>query len=57
MSPAEDPIATTTTRLDPDALRQRLRAFQTEFRSGTPGHDADNATANNSNGDLGGDRS
>lgn len=31
----DDSPPTTASRLDPDALRQRLRAFQTEFQSGT----------------------
>lgn len=31
---AEPPLAVSANRLDPEALRDRLRAFQTEFRSG-----------------------
>ena len=46
----EQPLAATTSRLDPEALRERLRAFQTEFRSaGSP------STNNDHDSDLGGD--
>ncbi len=49
----EEPMATAQSRLDPDALRERLRAFQTEFRSaGDPAPDMDNDHPS----DLGGDR-
>lgn len=41
-------------RLDPEALRERLRAFQTEFRTGTAGGTEQNHTSINV--DLGGDR-
>lgn len=41
-------------RLDPEALRERLRAFQTEFRTGTAGGTEQNHTTINA--DLGGDR-
>jgi hypothetical protein len=34
MTSEEPPIATTPSQLDPEALRQRLRAFQTEFSMG-----------------------
>lgn len=48
----EEPASIAASRLDPDALRQRLRAFQTEFHTGLTdaeerGHDSF---------DLGGDR-
>ena len=50
--PAEEPASIASSRLDPDALRERLRAFQTEFHTGLTdaeerGHDSL---------DLGGDR-
>jgi hypothetical protein len=56
-------LATAPSRLDPDALRDRLRAFQTEFRSGGGGDDGDDdvpgsttpGTNNDHNSDLGGD--
>jgi hypothetical protein len=59
----EEPLATAPSRLDPDALRDRLRAFQTEFRSGGGGDDGDDdvpgstapGTNNDHNSDLGGD--
>jgi hypothetical protein len=53
--PVEEPASTTASRLDPEALRERLRAFQSEFRSGHEATDQPTAT-NHSNADLGGDR-
>jgi signal transduction histidine kinase len=51
----EDPTPTSPSRLDPDALRERLRAFQTEFQSGhAEPESSDSATPDNHN-DLGGD--
>ncbi len=54
----DDTASAAQSRLDPDALRERLRAFQTEFRTGTTGGtDTNNATYNaDRNADLGGDR-
>jgi hypothetical protein len=45
----EEPASIAQSRLDPDALRERLRAFQTEFRTAAEG-------GTQSNTDLGGDR-
>ncbi|HSP29400.1 MAG TPA: hypothetical protein VLN74_12680, partial [Ilumatobacteraceae bacterium] len=53
-TPVDEPLATAASRLDPEALRERLRAFQSEFHSGR-GHD-EHTTTNHSNADLGGDR-
>jgi hypothetical protein len=47
----EEPPSIAASQLDPDALRQRLRAFQTEFRTA-----AERGTHNHSHSDLGGDR-
>jgi hypothetical protein len=58
-APAVDESASTTqSRLDPDALRERLRAFQHEFRVATDGGgtDDDSPTFETTNADLGGDR-
>jgi hypothetical protein len=57
---ADDPGAAQS-RLDPDALRERLRAFQTEFRTGTTGTDSTQPPPtiepnDSTNADLGGDR-
>jgi signal transduction histidine kinase len=49
----EDTTSVSQSRLDPDALRERLRAFQTEFRTGTAGADTNHISPN---ADLGGDR-
>ncbi len=55
----EEPAAAAASRLDPDALRQRLRAFQTEFHTGVGDEfDPDGAvttSSNDHNSDLGGD--
>ncbi|MFP5488608.1 MAG: hypothetical protein ACLGHQ_09920, partial [Acidimicrobiia bacterium] len=64
VDPVEEPQSTAASRLDPEALRERLRAFQTEFQSGhaadADDHHADHhgttQSANHSNVDLGGDR-
>jgi hypothetical protein len=50
----EEPASITQSRLDPEVLRERLRAFQTEFRTASAGgidtdHDQEKS-------DLGGDR-
>jgi hypothetical protein len=57
---ADDPGAAQS-RLDPEALRERLRAFQTEFRTGTTGSEVvppppSNEPNDSTNADLGGDR-
>jgi hypothetical protein len=55
----DDPTSVSQSRLDPDALRERLRAFQTEFRTGTAGATDTNHTSSQAdlpNADLGGDR-
>jgi hypothetical protein len=49
-----DSSSVAQSRLDPDALRERLRSFQTEFRTGTDGGTDTNNS--NNNADLGGDR-
>lgn len=54
----EEPSSISQSRLDPDALRERLRAFQSEFRTGSTdaaGGTNDTNTSTN-NADLGGDR-
>ena len=56
----DEPVAIQS-RLDPDALRERLRAFQSEFRTASVGEidSAGTNTVNNqshSSSDLGGDR-
>lgn len=66
VAPIEEPVSAAASRLDPEALRERLRAFQSEFRSGhdaTDGHTNGangngngHTTHHNSNADLGGDR-
>jgi hypothetical protein len=48
----DEPPSTAPSRLDPDALRERLRAFQTEFQTGHAGPD----DRTDPNTDLGGDR-
>jgi signal transduction histidine kinase len=53
--PGADEVSTAPSRLDPDALRERLRAFQTEFRTGAEGDGTDPNHSTN-NADLGGDR-
>ena len=55
--PVEEPLATTAAG-NPEALRDRLRAFQTEFRSalGTDSLTHDDQTAGHDHPDLGGDR-
>ena len=56
---AEQPLAATSSRLDPDALRDRLRAFQTEFHSadadGDPVPESPPSETNDDHHDLGGD--
>jgi hypothetical protein len=54
-----DDVGAAQSRLDPDALRERLRAFQTEFRTGVNGADPvahSNESNHSTNADLGGDR-
>jgi hypothetical protein len=52
----EETASTTQSRLDPEALRERLRAFQNEFRTAAAtGHDHESDLSSN-NADLGGDR-
>lgn len=51
MTNEEPPIPTTPSQLDPEALRQRLRAFQTEFTIGGGSPDS-----LDEHGDVGGDR-
>ena len=51
----EETVSTTQSRLDPEALRERLRAFQNEFRTAATGHDHESDLSSN-NADLGGDR-
>ncbi len=53
--PGADEVSTAPSRLDPDALRERLRAFQTEFRTGADG-DGTGPDHSSNNADLGGDR-
>jgi hypothetical protein len=50
----EEPASTTQSRLDPEVLRERLRAFQNEFRTASAG--ATDKPDHSSNLDLGGDR-
>lgn len=54
--PVDEPAATAQSQLDPDALRQRLRAFQTEFNTGLNEHDESDHTTSDNHSDLGGDR-
>ena len=60
ISMPDESIPTTPSRLDPDALRERLRAFQTESRAASddehPSGDTMPATDNDHHSDLGGDR-
>ena len=50
----EEPASIAQSRLDPEVLRERLRAFQNEFRTATTGGiDTDQ---DHSSHDLGGDR-
>ncbi|MEO6570839.1 MAG: ATP-binding protein, partial [Ilumatobacteraceae bacterium] len=53
----EEQLATSQSRLDPDALRERLRAFQTEFRTATDTISAGNSSTSTTDTqiDLGGD--
>jgi len=51
--PTDEPPSTSQSRLDPEALRERLRAFQTEFRSVTTDGDTA-ATDHDDNNDFGG---
>jgi hypothetical protein len=51
----EEPASIAQSRLDPEVLRERLRAFQTEFRTATSGG-IDSDHDNSSTTDLGGDR-
>jgi hypothetical protein len=44
----EEPASITQSRLDPEVLRERLRAFQNEFRTATTGG-ADNDQDHSSN--------
>ena len=56
-SPIDDAPPITQSRLDPEALRDRLRSFQTEFTSGLDSPtDGDNFTTYDQPSDLGGDR-
>ena len=48
----EEQVSVAQSRLDPDALRDRLRAFQTEFRTGVVSSDDKSTTPST---DLGGD--
>jgi len=51
----EEPASIAQSRLDPEVLRERLRAFQNEFRTATSGGiDSDHDTSSTT--DLGGDR-
>jgi hypothetical protein len=50
----DEPSSTTQSRLDPEVLRERLRAFQNEFRTASAG--ATDKSDNSSHLDLGGDR-
>ena len=56
----DESASTTQSRLDPEALRERLRAFQTEFRTATEGTHAPESDEPSpltpTNADLGGDR-
>ncbi len=52
----EDPASITQSRLDPEALRERLRAFQSEFSTGVDSDTSQHQTYDNQNSDLGGDR-
>lgn len=69
VEPVEEPVSAAPSRLDPEALRERLRSFRSEFQSGLESHDhADEHSNGNGNGnghtthhhhsnaDLGGDR-
>jgi hypothetical protein len=60
ISMPDESIPATTSRLDPDALRERLRAFQAESRGAAgdehPSGDAMPATDHDHHSDLGGDR-
>jgi hypothetical protein len=51
----EEPASITQSRLDPEVLRERLRAFQNEFRTASAGG-AHTDQDHSSNADLGGDR-
>jgi HAMP domain-containing protein len=53
----DERASTTQSRLDPEALRERLRAFQNEFRIATDGAQSDDSTysTTSKNSDLGGD--
>ena len=51
----EEPASITQSRLDPEVLRERLRAFQSEFRTATTGG-SDSDHDHSSPTDLGGDR-
>jgi hypothetical protein len=51
----EEPASISQSRLDPEVLRERLRAFQTEFRTATAGGAATDQD-HSSTTDLGGDR-
>jgi hypothetical protein len=51
----EEPASISQSRLDPEVLRERLRAFQTEFRTASAGGN-DTTPDHSSNSDLGGDR-
>ena len=44
--PVEEPLATAQSNSDPDALRDRLRAFQAEFRSALSTDDVDHSDGN-----------
>ena len=50
----EEPASIAQSRLDPEVLRERLRAFQTEFRTATTG--GIESDQDHSSHDLGGDR-
>jgi hypothetical protein len=53
----DERASTTQSRLDPEALRERLRAFQNEFRVATDGERSSesNYSSTSNNSDLGGD--
>ena len=51
----DEPASITKSRLDPEVLRERLRAFQNEFRTASAGG-TDTDQDHSSNADLGGDR-
>ncbi len=56
VDPVEDPAPITQSRLDPEALRERLRSFQSEYNTGLDTDTSQRQTYDHQNTDLGGDR-